>query len=1267
MPNKTNKNNKSRRTKCSIILFFLAALMGASIIAPLNIQAQVNQQVEVTHYGIFDWTNHKDFINSTSTDSTPVITTIEGRTVKVSILGFQHEPRASSVKELLGGGYVAQSNGIEHEIIIGDFQKNVGGLIINEMIVGAYAVYEDGSYAPATWYKNGFYGYDIGLDTSNYWCGTSGTSCTQDDVILRATPTKDNPIMVLNNLDTTYDRVLLRFDEPQRIKEYHFTYLQITDYKTMDLVGWTEDVNDPLTQYPDTAWVNSSISKTWIYTTTAGDFSPMFSVNDPSDTEPKWVNSISSSFNAGVEGLFDYPEILKKSSTYKDAGRSGTSTRDSATPAGMNPAGAHYEAFVASSNGGFDLLNAKWECYNEDSYICYASAHHPTLNQRVTSDFSARHWTPNENNRPDVPEWHSDYEGWCNHVNAGGTPCWKHEGRASNTIWDGSIYLWDIVTEDQKYVIDSTYYYQKYSNILGTSPVGGMVQVGSDELSNVTDINGNVVTNPVKGDDIASMINIYDEGVFKLYAKVTANLNKEITVNSELFYVDRTAPDITFDTAETGKWYTDTDLPNITVNLNDNLSGINTLRVMRYKSKDGINWVSDGTYDTVYDFGETDKTVRNDAKMNTTVSVDLEASEGYLYYRVKAIGEDIAGNTYDTVSPIYKYDGVPLISYKLEPKRYYDEKTGELNWTNKDINVTFSVADTESGLSRLQITRGDQMDVNVVAEVKAWPDKITNDQGFFVGSDFSDNVSYVQHDRILETDGYYVHVEDKNGNITSIPYIVDHIDRQAPKISWGNVDTGAWNKGTLSDITATITDDLSGVDIGEVKRYRSVNGTDWELMTTESNKAVWDGSNVGTTYDNPIREDMSVGLTVHMDPSEGYLYYKAEATITDIAGNKATYQSPVIKYDELPGISYTLEPQRLKSDNTLNWVNTDVNVKIQLTDKEVGVQAVCLANGTSWNNCIEVIQTWQDNNYHEDLAVETSYVEDTRTLQQDGLYLIVRDKVGNINSTPYIVDHIDKVPPAVNFSPDGYGPGKGPVEVTITVDDVPMQPDNAKSDVDEWSYCISTDSGVTWNCTEGLTDKKATVTIEETGYNLIKVIVTDKAGNKTESISSNYIIIGNPPTLIAKTDYYWVGSSEDPQEILKNCEAVSETDGVISDQIVISRITYQDGQIMDYPVMFRTDTAQTFVAEFEVTDSNGYTTRASQVYQVLKRDASDGGVDQDTTDRNNVSIYQRYVNQYKIAIQDNSYWNLKEEYKAALDEALTNQDVIDFEIVTRSR
>lgn len=1248
---------------CSMLM-----AMGISLFSPLIVHAEVNETTTVTNYAIFDWVEHTDFINSNYAENTPVITTIEGRTVRVDILGAQAFPRASSAKELLGGGFsIDGGSGIEKEIIFSDFQQNARGLYIDEVKIGAYAVYNDGSYAPLTIYKNGYYAVSPSVGYGGYWCENDGEVCDASDVVKKYTPTASNPIISLNNLDLSYDSLLLRFDNPSNIKRYYFTYFQITKYRTMDIVGWTTDPDDPLTGYSESAYVDKSVKKVSTYTTTIGTFNPDFSKNDPSDDEPKWVDSINTSFNAGVDGLFAYPEVLQKTTNYNDSGRNGTSTKDSSTPVGMSTGGSDYEAFVSSANGGFDLVNAKWNCQSfGTSYYCEAEAYNSDKSQKTTAEYYARHWDGNSSGTLTGEENSiSSDSSWCSHVNAGAVPCYKHDGRAGNTVWDGSTRVWDIISDDEKYVTGATYYYQKYSNLGGTIPVGTLTKVGN-EVSMLTNANGTKVSNPVSGDDIASIVNIYDEGVFKVYAKVEANLNKEVTVESSYFYIDKTSPETGFDTEETDVWYTDTDLPVITANITDNLSGINTVQVMRYKSKDGINWVSDGTYNTVYDLGEKDRTVRSDALTNKDVDINLSASTGYLYYKVKVIATDVAGNSYDTISPIYKYDAAPFISYKLQPVRYYDEFKDQLNWTNNDVVVTFSVGDTESGLSKLQITEGPDYNRNVIAEVKEWTEYNINDEGFFVGSQFSDTVLYTQQTRITEDMNYYVHVVDKNGHITTIPYIVDHIDKQAPTVTWGTVDGTSWNKGSLPDITATIKDDLSGVDLGNVKRYKSINGIDWIEMSTEDNKVVWDNNTVSVSYDNPLRDDLESSVVIHMTPEQGYLYYKAELEVTDIAGNTKKYESPVIKYDEIPNISYTLNPPRLKEDNTTNWVNTDVEVNITLTDDEVGVQAVCLAQGTSWSDCITVIQEWDTDNYHEDLSVTATFTEDTRTLEQDGLYLVVKDKIGNTNSTPYIVDHIDKVPPVANFTPDGYGPGKGPIDVTITVDDVPMQPDGAKSEVKEWSYCVSTDSGVTWDCNEGLTTPEATVTITETGYNIIKVTVTDNAGNTTVTESGNYIIIGNPPTLIAKTDYWWVGDPTDLQQVLDNAEAISETDGVISDQIIITRITYQDGEIVDYPDKFRTDIAQSFVAEFEVTDSNGFTTRASQVYQVIAKEQPAPETPNDS-EYGNVVIYQRYIDKYKIAIQDGSYWNVKEDYREALDEALSNVDAKDFEILTRTQ
>ena len=80
-----------------------------------------------------------------------------------------------------------------------------------------------------------------------------------------------------------------------------------------------------------------------------------------------------------------------------------------------------------------------------------------------------------------------------------------------------------------------------------------------------------------------------------------------------------------------------------------------------------------------------------------------------------------------------------------------------------------------------------------------------------------------------------------------------------------------------------------------------------------------------------------------------------------------------------------------------------------------------------------------------------------------------------------------------------------------------------------------------------------------------------------------------------------------------------------------------------------------------VEDSQGHVVYTSQVYKILdKTPPAPAPEDEQTT-----IVYQRYVDEYQIAIHDNSYWKLYPAYKNALTTALNTINEIDTETVTR--
>lgn len=1427
---------KEIQTKTKSILKLLGASLmcgaltfGALFSSSLNAEATQSETTSVTYYAVYDYVDHVNLMDSKITGAGNEFSNVDGLSYDVNF-GYHGGSNNMDVtmNNILGGGYTF-NNGYKDMVFAGwqgngyimDSNKQYvlsesGGLNVQEVQLSMYAVKKDGTYASYKVYKNGGYtnSGDSSINNGNYYScyayhnGTTerwqdgSHQCNDSDLIGTYTPTEANPVTVLTgeqmkNGASSFmgtNGILIVFEDEDNIASIHFNSFQITKYQSWDLVRWSTEAD--YVKQSDTEKLVKSVAITKSYTTVVDDFSP--------NSSAYWTDTAETSFNAAVGGLFNYPDTLVSSISFNDFGRDSGNTQNRVTgtsPQYMSTSGVGYSNFTENSAyGRVNLMNVTWENTGNDggAYIWKASATYEENGQtyKKTAVLYSRYWdyTPN-----DKSDWTSNWGYWCSHNNAGSSaPCYKHSGYSDHgTVWDGSIYLFKVVNENDKVIANASYNYSTYSDLDGKVTIKNKVEANDDVVSlknSSGETTGN--GNDVAGDNIATTVSTSTEGIYRFYVTLKDALQNEVEVKSGLFYIDKTKPTISFDDSASNKWYTDgEEFPTVKVTVDDSLSGVNKIEVVRMWSKDGVDWKTDGEYSTVREAVNTDKAVVKNPETSVDVNVNLGVKNGYMYYKFKVIATDIAGNKNDAESAIYKYDASPNANYTLSIPRLRDNtstcnnKEICLNWTNQDVVVNTTLADMESGVAKATLVTStiahentfspikydldggvmhgaiyfysDKMEVTLPTPIKegytflgwtgsngsvpqktvtigvgngglrtykanwqegeteeeviipgnirynngtklisydvsaeptfgTWNNQTTSSVGLMVAADrIVEGTAYTQTFRVTQDDKMYIAVEDKNGSVSYTPYIVDHIDKVNPTVSYATVDEDTWHTDgkELKEIEVTLNDTLSGVYTAKIERLKCKAGTleecksdesQWIPMGTsyEDNMVTWEsGSTYGTTYSSSLQEKDTVTAKVLIEAQDGYMYYKAKVTVKDYAGNETVSYSPIQKYDAIPTISYTHDPIEYDGGK-INWTNQDVTVNITVSDSESGVQEVCLAKGgTTWDKCIETIGTW-DGQLGENKNEITSFIEDERVINKDDLYLIVRDKNNNENSTPYHTVHIDKINPDSSFSPYNKDERNStPVTVTVKVYDNPDDKDGSMSDIGSWKIEISNNDGAAWTdygSYDGNLTKEQKVTFEETGHHKIKVTVTDKAGNTSESESGVYIVIGNPPTIIAKTYYWWVGDYGDSYKVpvypdLKSmATALSELDGDISNKIIIERITYADGTIVDNPTTINTTKAQNFVAEFSVTDSNGNIAYTSQTYIILSNEAPEISDDGNIAD---YYVYQRYIDERKIALDNNSEWQTNSGYKTILDEAvnkaLENQTAIREATVSR--
>lgn len=1423
---------KIRKFVKTFLLTLICVLTCGALLPNIEVNAKKNETTKITYYAVYDYVAHENLMDATESNIT------DGQRHNVDGLVFSanfgyhggSNKIDMSTSQILGGGKVFTSG--DKDITFSEWQGNGnlgegynGGLKVNEVKLTMYAVNKDGTYASYKIYKNGWYSNV----EERYLCSANNNDdnvheCDDSDLIGTYTPTADNPTITLTGEELnnggdylTTDGILIRFDTDRsstggagmssaegNIARIYYTSFQITKYESWDLVRWS--TKEDYSSKSSTEKLVEIISKTATYTTSVGEFSPMFSKLESDDTSAKWVTAATTSFNASVEGLFDYPDTPMSGYNKTDVGRDYGNTRNKSTgssPSEISPSGYGYAYITESVN----LINATWKLDTSDGdYVWTANGYYYQNGKkyRKKAVMTARYWDGTYNGAG--ADWQSNNSGWCSHVNAGVTPCYKHSGYSSHgTVWDLSVYIYKCLSGDETVIANSVYSYSTYNDLAGKSTKKYKTNV-NDGVVTLKTANGTNQSNPVNGDNIASVLSTTNEGVYRFYVTLTDMLGQQATLQSYLFYIDTTAPTITFENTY-DKWYTDEEsFPVVKATVTDTLSGLNKIKGKVEYSKDGVTWFSDGEIQTLYNHGNTDKTVEYNPEETMEVGIRLTKHNGYMYYRVKVMSEDIAGNQSELYSQVYKYDASPNANYTLSiPRLRTDTSYCEgneicLNWTNQDVTAYTTFVDNESGISEAELLKGtaysDEFyqikydldggtmndpiyyysssmsvtlptptkdgyafigwtgsngetpqkeveisegstglktykanwvvgveteetvqpgniklnnsryqlityDNEVIKVLGEWHNESYLDSGLLVAADkLVKGENYVQTTRITQDAGLYIATKDKNGNVSYTPYIVDHIDKDAPIITFDTVNTDTWHttKNEMDTIVVTINDELSGVKTSSITRQRckatSVAECVWEDVKTEdtSDAILWkDGGTfkTGENYSRDIQELETLEADVTTDVETGYMFYRIYVTTTDFAGNSSEAYSPIQKYDAIPEISYTLSPGECegtddgkcqsKSDNPdgMIWTNGDVTVKIEASDDESGVQIVCFASKEKLNSvdeCDEILINNGKGNLGENKTDSKEYVEDERTISTDNKYLVVFDKNDNQNSTPYLVRHIDKIDPSINFTPtEKSEKNPDPVNVEIKVNDTPDNKDGAKSEVKTWTVCHSVDAGKSYpdgECKTYTGDTlKITEKVEETGYHKFKVTVEDNAGNKTTGESGIYIILGNAPTIVAKTDYWWVDDDADIYDELKeNATAISELDGDLSDSIIVTRITYADGEIVDYPTeddKIKTTIAQNFVAEFEVTDSNGTTAYASQTYQVLDRSLKPV----QRSENSNYYVYQRYIDERKAALDVNSEWQTSSGYKQVLDSAINDDSgtVTKTKTVTRSK
>ena len=421
------------------------------------------------------------------------------------------------------------------------------------------------------------------------------------------------------------------------------------------------------------------------------------------------------------------------------------------------------------------------------------------------------------------------------------------------------------------------------------------------------------------------------------------------------------------------------------------------------------------------------------------------------------------------------------------------------SWTNKDVTLTITASDAESGLHSMPYS-------------------------FDGGKTWSDTDTKV----FTKNQVVNIQVRDKVGNIYETSVTISKIDKILPTVDV----TGNPADWTKNDVTLTITasDAESGLNTAQ-GAYSFDGGTTWsnttsKVYTKNTNgiiikvrdaagnittntlnitKIDKDAPTISSVVKNPdtwttgnvtlIVTATDAGCGLHDTPYsfDGGKTWQKETSkvytentknivikVRDKLENIATYDVVnITNIDRTPPVisSVTGNPKR--------WTNQDVTLKITATDAGCGLHATPYS--------FDGGKTWQK-------EASKIYKENTKNI-----VIKVKDKLGNTSTYSTIdITKIDKTVPTV-IKVDG-NPTEwtnGPVTLTVTITG------NCGSCIISYSF----DDGKTWQTS----NKKTFANNQE-----VVIKVKDEAGNMSPSYNVSITKIRTAPDISIKSDVYEV-------------------------------------------------------------------------------------------------------------------------------------------------
>lgn len=192
------------------------------------------------------------------------------------------------------------------------------------------------------------------------------------------------------------------------------------------------------------------------------------------------------------------------------------------------------------------------------------------------------------------------------------------------------------------------------------------------------------------------------------------------------------------------------------------------------------------------------------------------------------------------------------------------------------------------------------------------------------------------------------------------------------------------------------------------------------------------------------------------------------------------------------------------------------------------------------------------------------------------------------------------------------------------------------------------------NKIEGINENIDMSFLAADGSSTTKDVKAELAKRRSGNITLTATWQATAPSITAKNNYY-MQNEEVTSEILKSNATAKddlETEESITSKITITKITYEDGTVVENPTNLDTSTPQTVQITYGTTNDRGGHTEISKTVKIVPIKGDDYLEDPDSNSDTGESanIFARYIDKnYKYTLPENSQWKTSSEYQNELD------------------